>query len=294
MNKKLLLLLLFSVLFVSCTENNRTSGYIPGFNINDSISQKLKCAEVNFAIPSPNQLLMLFKECNIPFNEHYVIIPDKISKKASITANKAIALGMLGTDLGYLNLFDQKDLAARHIHEIRDLMNELKIEKTIDKSLMKRIESNFGKNDSVYYYLSLIFRNNDQYLKDNDRRDVCSLIVAGGWLESFYFLTQAYASTKNEEIFKLIVSQGDILDNVIHQLAPFYEKSIEFANLIDGLVNMAYEYDVIDKVASQPSIRTDSIKRITYIDNHNRNILTGSRLEHIVQYANELRNKYVM
>lgn len=281
-------------LLVSCSETNRPSGYMPGFNFNDSISQKLKYAEVNFAIPSPNQLLILFRHCHLSFNEKLLISPGKLEKTANISAKKAIALGMLGTDLGYMNLYDQKDLATKHIHEIKHLMNELKIERTIDKSLIKKIEANFGKNDSIYYYLSLIFKGNDEYLKDNDRRDICALIIAGGWIESFYYLTQVYAITKSEEIFKLIVNQNEVLDNIIRQLSPFYEKSLEFATLIDALVNMAYEYDVVDKTSSQPSIRTDTLNHFTYIDNHTKNILSGSKLEHLMQFTSELRNKYVI
>jgi len=215
-------------------------------------------------------------------------------EKYTTTTKKSLALGAFGADLSYLNLYEQRETAMKYQQNVQTLLNDLEIAPSIDKVILKRIENNFGNNDSVLYYLADLYKSSDLYLKASDRRDICSLIMAGGWIESFYFLTEIYSRTHKEDIFSLILYQSDILDNLIKLLSPYYERSSEFTKLIDELITIAYEFDVVDKVQTITKIETDTIKKRTIVKNHSKHILTGSKMDNLAKLASNLRNKILL
>ena len=293
MNLKLLTILISFIFLVSCrNENKNVSSSSLAFET-DSISLKLKYAETSFIVPSPAQTSILLKKCNILYYDN-LATPTSVLQKFTTTTKKSLALGVFGADLSYLNLYEQRESAMKYLQNVQSLLTDLEISSSIDKVTLKKIESNFGNSDSVLYYLADLYKNSDLYLKANDRRDVCSLIIAGGWVESFYFLTEIYNRTHKEDIFTLILYQSNILDNLIKLLSPYYERSPEFTQLIDELVNIAYEFDVVDKVQTITKTETDPIKKLTLVQNQTKHILTGSKLDNIVKYASVLRNKIIL
>jgi hypothetical protein len=293
MNLKLLTILISFICLVSCrNENKNVSSSSLAFET-DSVSLKLKYAETSFIVPSPAQTSILLKKCNILYYDN-LATPTSVLQKFTTTTKKSLALGIFGADLSYLNLYEQRESAMKYLQNVQTLLTDLEISSSIDKVTLKKIESNFGNSDSVLYYLADLYKNSDLYLKANDRRDVCSLIIAGGWVESFYFLTEIYNRTHKEDIFTLILYQSNILDNLIKLLSPYYERSPEFTQLIDELVNIAYEFDVVDKVQTITKTETDPIKKLTLVQNQTKHILTGSKLDNIVKYASVLRNKIIL
>lgn len=293
MNWKLLTPLLLLEFLLSCGNENRTAtSSSPAFET-DSVSLRLKYAETSFVVPSPSQTSILLKKSNVQFNDN-LLSPLNSLEKFTTTTKKSLALGIYGADLSYLNLYEQKESAIRYLQNIQSLLNDLQISPSIDRSILKKIEANFGNNDTVLQYLASLYDNTDLYLKANDRKDICSLVVAGGWIESFYFLTEIYDQTHKEDIFTLILYQSYILDNVIKLLSPYYEKSPEYTQLIDALVNIAYEFDVVDKVQSITKTETDPVKRLTIVQNQAKHSLTGSKLDNLVKYADNLRNKIIL
>jgi hypothetical protein len=292
MNLKIFLILAVFIFLVSCSNKNKSISSAQFSFETDSISVKLKYSDVYFIVPSPIQTSMLLKNCGIGYQERLTHSITSL-EMFTTTTKKALALGVLGADLSYLNLYEQKEKAIKNLQMAESILDDLEISPSLNKDLLKKLGNNFGNNDSVLFYLSEIYRSDDLYLKAIDRRDICSLIIAGGWIESFYFLTELYKETQKEKIFDLILFQSDILDNLIKLLSPFYEKSTEFTELIDDLVNIAYQFDVVDKTLSVTSVKTDTMHHKTNINNQTQHILTGSKLEHLGEIVLALRNKTV-
>jgi len=294
MNSRVFPILIIFILLIACSNDNKNVTYSSSSSFEtDSVSLRLRYSETCFIVPSPNQTAILLKKYKIRFYDKFTSTAGNLETYTT-TTKKSLALGIFGADLSYLNLYEQRETAGKFFQKVQSLMDDLEISPTFDKILLKKVENNFGNNDSMLYYLAELYRNEDINLKTNDRRDICALIIAGGWIESFYFLTQIYSETRKEEIFNLILYQSDILDNLIKLLSPFYEKSTEFTILIDDLVNIAYEFDVVDKISSVISIETDSIDGKTIIQNQTRHMISGTRLKNLAEYASDLRNKIAM
>ncbi len=289
---KYLIILTLPVFFISCNRETKKSEDSESLFDSDSISIRLKYSDILFEVPSPYHTSLCLKNLNIRFDERLLSSQINI-KNYTTTYNKAIAVGIYGTDICYLNLYDQKDFALKYMDRLNRLLNDIEVLQGLDKSDIKKVEENLGNNDSIIYYLSVLYHKGDKYLFENDRSDIGSQIIAGGWIESIYLLTRLYQKNNNEEILNLILYQSQILDNLIKLLAPYYEKSKEYTELVDSLINIAYEFDLIDKEEFNFETNTDTAKHLTTINNHSKFILTGSNLDHLFKLVNDIRNRLI-
>jgi hypothetical protein len=293
MSFKYVLIFLIGFLLFSCSTNTKTTVNSTSLFESDSISLKIRFSETFFVVPSPYMVSFLIKKSNVAFDNR-LLTPNSDVQKYTTTQKKSLVLGMYGADLSYLNIYERRDLVVLYISTITTLMEDIGINQSGDNVLLAKIGANIGENDSVISAIAQLYRNSDRFLKDNDRRDVCNLIIAGGWIESFWFLTQLYHKTGQDDIFSLILYQSDVLDKLIKLLSPYYEKSKEFTNLTDQLVTIANEFDVMDKLQLKPVVDTDTVNRITTVHNQIRIKLTGSKLDNIVRLVSELRNNLLM
>lgn len=292
LSKLLNLLFIFSLIFAACNTHGKLSNEPKLFVDFDSISIRLKYAESVFAIPSPNQTTELIRACKLEFNPNLLAPADKESEY-NTTFKKSLALGIWGANISYLNLYNQKELAIKHLENIKHTLTDMEIYPLIDNNLLNKLMDNFGNNDSITYYLAELYRQSNNLLEDNERRDLSALIIAGGWIESFYYITSLYENTKDNRLFQTLLFQGELLSNLIKILSPFYKKSSEYTELIDELINISYEFEVIDKVSRTNSVNTDTILNFTQINNQTKYILTGSKLERLHKMVSAFRNQIV-
>lgn len=291
MKIKLLLVLIVIYYISSCSYDNKTTGYSPFIYAKDTISLKLKYAESSFTIPSPQQFSYLIKECTPGFYENLVYRPSNSNLLINTTTRKSLMVGIITSDLSYLNQYNQKNLALIQINMLKDLMIDLGISQPINNYYIHKLEQNFIDHDSFSRILSQLLHNNDQYLKNNNHGDICVLIIVGGWIESFYQITQLYNKTNNSEIFNLILIQKEVIDNLIRMLSPYYEENVELAGLIDDLVNLAYEFDAIEFHSAISHISADPSIGFTIIHNQMNIDSSGSRLDNLIHIANNLHKK---
>ena len=164
----------------------------------------------------------------------------------SVTIFKqSLNIGIYGTDMGYLNIYDQVPDIISYFTVIKKLSGELGLNSAFQASLIDRVEKNIDNQDSLLYFLTNTYREFDSYLKNSNRKDVGILIVTGGWIESLYLLAQITDENKNRSIINRLGEQKHPLDNLIELLSPYYYKSKDFSLLIDALVDLAYEFDGI-------------------------------------------------
>jgi len=292
-NKNLLYILcIIALLSFSCLGEKKSNQSGALDFETDSTSLNLKYAETIFTIPSPSQTLFLLKNLNQEFNPSIISLPNK-PEKYNTTFNRSIMLGIWGADISYLNLYNQKELGIQYLQNMMKLLDEMDLTEPFDGDFFKRVETNFGNNDSVSLYLSEAFRKCDEYLKFNDQQEIGTLIITGGWIESFYFLINLYDNTNDKQIFALILYHKEIIDNLIKLLSPLYNKSIEYTDLIDDITNIAYEFDVIDTEKGIDIINSDSINNKTIVKNKLNFILSGSKPDKLAKLVEDLRNKHI-
>jgi hypothetical protein len=283
-----------SFIFFSCSQpanNQNSENKIPLEEI-DTSTVLIKLSNNLFTLPSPYQATYTIKNSDIGFQESFLNPPDNLSNY-NTNFQQAINIGIYGTDLGYLNIYDQIPDVISYFTVIKRLSLELGINSAIQIELIEKIEENIDNQDSLLYYLTNTYRQFDSYLKTNSRKDIGVLIVTGGWIESLYILSQSAVESKNRQLINRLGEQKHPLDNLIEILSPYYYKSKDFSLLIDELVDLAYEFDgiIYSYTYKKPKIHPD--KKHTIVNSTSNVIISEYHLKTIANKISSIRNKII-
>lgn len=284
--------MLVTLLLASCSGNGSNEQRKSKDADADTSSLILKYDNTLFAVPSPYQASTILKKNNIPFNDELSNPANKVQGYNS-SFKRGLNLGIYGTDLSYYNIYDRFQECVTYFGSVKKLCDELGISSSFDTNFFAKVEKNISIKDSLQYLMSYTYRNADLYLKQDDRSDVGALVLAGGWIESLYILTQIASKTQNRDIINRIGEQKHPLDNLIDILSPHYYVSPEYSKLVDNLVDLAYEFDgiIYNYYYKPPKIDVDN-KLIT-INSESQVVLSGYHLEVITNKIAAIRNKAV-
>ena len=260
--------------------------------IDSSASTLVKFNNVVFSVPSPYQFAFFIKELGIKYNKDY-LNTTKSASSYSTSFKKAVNMGVYGTDLAYLNIYEQIPDAVSYFSVLKILANDIGISNAFDQSTIQRIEKNMGNKDSLLYILSNTYRKADAYLKDNDRNANAVLILAGGWIESLYILTRVVQDKPDEKVFQRIAEQKHPLDNLIKILSPYYNNSPEYVQMTDQLIELAYEFDGVEYKYEYKPPTHDAAKKLTIVNSVSTLKITQEQIKNISQKIATLRTSVV-
>lgn len=300
MNNKINIQVLFSIIYllfitlVSCNPDKKGEVIEESLEveIDSTASTLVRFNNALFCIPSPHQIGFLIKDKNIDYNKEYLNLTSK-SQNYTNNFKKALNLGVYGANLGYLNIYDQIPDAISYFSVIKVLSQEIGISNAFDMETINRIEKNMGNKDSLLHIISNTYRKADTYLKDNNRNDIGVLILAGGWVESLYIMTQIILDKKDQEIINRVGEQKHPLDNLIKILSPYYNQSEEYSQLIDHLIDLAYEFDGIECLYTYAEPDVEPENKLTIINSKSEVIMSDEQLKTITNKVNSIRNKII-
>ncbi len=257
-------------------------------SIDTNVTQIYKFDNTLFSIPSPYEISILMKNLNIEYNPNII---NSVGNAQTYTNNfqKALNLGVYGADLAYLNMNKQIPEAAKYFATIKITAEELQLSGAFDVNTITRIENNLSNEDSLLHILSMVYRNTDKYLKENNRQDIGVLVLTGGWIESVYFLAQVAQETNNDEIKTRLGEQKYPLENLIKILSPFYNNSEQYGELIEALIDLAYVFDGIDIEYTYEKPVTDEEAKETIINSSSNLLMNAEHIDMITKKISKIR-----
>lgn len=289
----LLLILLLPIAFTnsSCTgrQDKKAPSALHQPYKPDTLSFLIKFESSLFPLPSPYQVAHLVKNLGIPFNEN-ILNKTENQKQYTTSFKQALNLGIYGTNLSYINIYERTPQSISYLNTIKKLTQELGLIPAFNRTFFEGIERNINSKDSLLVMLSRTYRVADTYLRESDRTEIGALILAGGWIESVYILSRLAKSTSNRELINRLGEQKHPLDNLIEVLTPLYYKSAEYAELIDMFIDLAYEFDGIIYSYSYKEPKVDVDNKIIYINSQSRVIISEYHLDIISNKIENIRN----
>jgi len=240
-----------------------------------------------FSIPSPIQTAVLIKNAGTNYNKDILNEPSKVTNY-STSYKKAINLGIYGADLGYVTMYDQTQDAISYLTAVKAIGDDLGVSSAFDMELVERFEKNIGNKDSLLALVSDAYKASDSYLKNNQQNDIGGLILAGGWIESLYFATNAAEMTSNEDIIRRIGEQKTTLDNLIKLLTPYYSKP-EITSLVDKLMELNEIYDKVEITYTFVAPTVDAENKTTTINSTSEVTIDAELLKSISAKVMEIR-----
>ena len=236
-----------SLLMVNCQGDNK-SKKADDFSIPDSIFKdkplmisKEAMNDIIGNMSSPVEMAALIKSTGVPFNQKYLASTSKVDN-LDTDFKQALNLGIYGCDLGYLNMYEKTGSIINSMQAIKKLADQLRIGHFFDFNTIKRLATNNENIDSLMYISVSSFNNMDEYLRDNNRSDISSLLVTGMWVEGMYLACQVVKESPNEQLRDRVGDSKIVLSDLLLILKN-YKSNSSFAKLVTEVEKIKKEYE---------------------------------------------------
>ncbi len=294
--KQLIFILVIPLIF-SCgnsSENNNSDDFsVPDSVLNEDdplIVSEQAMADIISNISSPVEMSALIKESGVQFNYKYLNPTDNIDSY-NTTFKQALNLGILGADLGYLNMYNKTGTVLSYITSIKTLADNIKVGQFFDFSTLKRLATNSDNLDSLMYISVSSFDQMDVFLRENNRSDVSTLIVTGVWIEGLFLATQVVKDSPNKEIEERIGEQKLILSDLLLILNN-YKRDKKIFDLIEMINKIKEQYANVTisyEVGEPEAVEVDGV--LTIIQNEKSIVnITQDQIKSITKEVENVRN----
>ncbi|TXH30041.1 MAG: hypothetical protein E6Q96_02395 [Cyclobacteriaceae bacterium] len=202
-------------------------------------------------IPSPLEISVLLKQSGKKYNVDYLNSADNIARYNN-NFQKAMNLGIYGTDLGYTNIYEKNTDGIKYMTSIKGLADDLNIGQCFDLETISRLATNSKNLDSLLLITTQNFNSINHYFQSQNRSNLSVLLLTGGWLEAMHITCSvAAADPKNKELNEKIGEQKIILEKILKLLSFYKDSDSHMASLLTDLqvleevykkVNITYTY----------------------------------------------------
>lgn len=288
------------VLFAACGSEKRSDeeAFLEGLDSakteGPSISEGV-ISDILGRIPSPLEISVLLKESGKKYNSSYLNSPDNISKYNS-NYQKALNLGVYGTDLGYTNIYEQNQDGVKYMGSIKTLADGLSIGQFFDIETIGRLATNSKNLDSLLLITTQNFNSINHYLQSQNRSNLSVLFLTGGWVEALNILCEvAAANPANKELQETIGEQKIILENIMLLLSFYKESDQNMSSLMTDMEQLKELYDKVNITYTYSESTFEIVDGVMVIkDNSSSTIqITPEDIASIKALISSIRNKII-
>jgi len=250
--------------------------------------------EIARNISSPVEIANLLQTLAVPFSQSYLASSIDPNKQ-STSFDKAFTLGVLGADLGYLNMYEKTGSSIDILSSIRKLAEGIRVGQFFDFETIKRLSLNKSNLDSLLFLSIDSYTQIDKYLRDNDRGQLSALMIIGVWIEAQYLATQVMTEYPDPILRDRIGEQKIILNDLIMLANPYCNRDPEFGELCKDLQDIKQKYREIRityTLGEPVSREVDGALVVEQTETSNVE-MTDEQLAGIIEITKTVRNKLI-
>lgn len=299
--KSVLIFLIALVILISCRNSSKNSSEFV-FPEADSVpvgeAEKLSAeaiADISSNITSPVEIANLLQVLSVPFSSDYLASSVDANKQPT-AFDKALALGILGADLGYLNMYEKTGTSINILSDIKKLAEGLKVGQFFDFEAIKRLSLNKSNLDSLLFLSIDSYTQIDKYLRENERGNLSALMIIGVWIEGQHLATQVVEKYPDHILKERIGEQKIILNDLIMLASPYCNRDREFNDLCRYLqeIRDAYSDIKVTYTLGEPvSVEKNGGLVIEQTETSNVE-MTDEQLSGIIEVTRKIRNELVL
>lgn len=285
----------------SCSEEKNDS---VESSMEDEVIEQMETSEVNaddqeminnliVSMPSPLETSFTIKESGAEYNSDF-LNPIENVNTYSEEGKKALNMGVYGTDLGYINIYEKQLHTVSYVTCLKTLAEDLNVGHFFDLESIERMSSASDNMDSLLIESTKSYNEMDQFLREQNRSNLSVLMAIGAWTEGMHVLSQVYQQTKREELKDKIAEQAVVLD-IISELVN-HNKNDEDINKLSVQINK-----IIDAYKNVEVIEVEGETEMVEVDGELQIIETGyteykisdENLSTIITEIETLRNEVI-
>jgi hypothetical protein len=300
MNGRVILIVILFACFSCRNSSNKTAEFV--FPEEDSIpvseAEKLSpeaIADISKNISSPVEIANLLQMLEVPFSQNYIASSIDADKQ-STNFDKALKLGILGADLGYLNMYEKTSSSLDVLSSIRKLADDIKVGQFFDFESIKRLSQNKSNLDSLLFISIDSYTKIDNYLRENDRGQLSALMIIGVWIEGQYLATQVVSQYPDKRLSDRIGEQKIILGDLLLLISPYCNRDPEFRSLCEDLSSIKSKYrDVKISYTQGEPVSEEKNGALVITQTETSNVeMSKEQLDSIIEVTRNIRNRLIL
>ncbi len=252
-------------------------------------------ADISKNISSPVEIANLLQTLQVPFSQNYLAESIDASRQ-STNFDKALKLGILGADLGYLNMYEKTGSSLDVLSSIRKIAEDIKVGQFFDFESIKRLSKNRSNLDSLLFISIDSYNKIDTYLRNNDRGQLSALMIIGVWIEGQYLATQVVKQYPDKMLSDRIGEQKIILNDLLLLISPYCNRDSEFTSLCKDMQDIKDKYRDIRITYTQGdpvSVEKDGGLTIKQTETSVVN-MSKEQLDGVIEITKNIRDKLIL
>ncbi|HYG01105.1 MAG TPA: hypothetical protein VD927_01615 [Chryseosolibacter sp.] len=182
------LCMLFVAGLTACSSSKDEQKNSDEFNeANENLKKQIE--DVVYDIPSPSEIPYLLQATGAEYNESLINPREKVDQYLSRNDKAALNLGVYAADIGYLSSYDKTQEAIDYLTACKTLADNLGLIGSFDAEVIKSFEKNISNKDSLTHLLDRTIKQTENYLNDDNRNKLSSLVITGSFIEGLYIST---------------------------------------------------------------------------------------------------------
>jgi hypothetical protein len=178
------------------------------------------------------------------------------------SAEKALNLGVYGSDLSYASTYMMKQETMKYLESSKKLIDELEISTTFNTDYAERVENNLDDRDSLINIISESFEDTWKYLVENEQDKLAIMVVCGSYIEGMYITSQiALTAADNTSFLEIIAHQRKSLNSLINIIEPIKDDA-DISGIFESLNKLAKVYEEVGETLTDDQLD----KMISIID----------------------------
>jgi len=230
-------------------------------------------------IPSPVEISVLLKESSTGYLND---ILSSHSKSSDYNTNfqKAVNLGIYGTDLGYSNVFEQSMESLNYLGAVKNLADELRLGQFFNLETFSNLARNKNNLDTLLLLTTENFNKINNYLREQKRANLSILLLTGGWVEALHIACQTYAKDPVNEVLREKIGEQKITLESLNLLLSYYAKNNEdMRKLNEDLVALNEAFDKVEINYTKAEPKVEVVNGVMVItDNSSSNIILSDEV----------------
>ena len=191
-------------------------------------------------ISSPVEMANMIKSSSVGFSQRILNNPDNVSKYET-SFKKALNLGVFSSDLGYINIFDKNNIVVSYLMAAKTLADGIRVGQFFDYEALRNVATNSSNLETLMEMSISSFNKIENYLREQNRSEVSTLIITGAWIEGMYLSAKVYQEAKKKEMADRIAEQKHVVE-ILEIVLDNYKSQPNFPMLVEGIseLNKAY------------------------------------------------------
>ncbi|CAN5908507.1 hypothetical protein BH11BAC7_BH11BAC7_34620 [soil metagenome] len=281
----------FALALNSCGNDDAANG-TDSVPVSDSMPASDSNTVFDPGVPSPGEMFAFMKAAGSPNASGDKLNAPENEKNYNTKKAQSLNLGIYSADLLYCSTFNISNKVVAYFGTCMRMGTKLNVATSLTDKDKERISKNAGVADSLVSISNDLYLSTFENLENNQRGGDLSLMLAGGWVEGLYLMSNMVKDfDKDKGTAERILDQKLSLDNLVEFMTK-HEANADVKAVNDQMKELQTLMNAVGASDNKTGeVKTKNKKLV--IGGGSKSTITKEQFEQIKSKIAEIRTSFV-